>query len=171
MKYTRFLTALFVHAVLLGFGCNVIPSSPIETGVSIRLPSNYLIFCDNTFDGDETVVIRWSVDALEVGGTTSLFAMGRERVDNDDNNPANLEFPITVPESGTYSITVECELTCSSCCSQLQDPDGNVPCNLVNSAGEPVFREVSLMINQTPPSGVIDVNPIFQNCFFCGCED
>lgn len=162
---------MLVSAIFFN-GCRGInPADEIPASTSIRFPLSFLSLCGLFVEGVEGVQLDWNVDAIGMDGNPFSFASDRLEFDNDDHWGDLIDLiEISVPESGTYSVTVDIELTCSSCCASMTTRNGQNGCT-GNRAGLPIFRGTSLMINQTPPTGIIEITPVFDRCFTCGCND
>lgn len=162
-----FLVLVVMYSVFFSSGC-LDPAGPIEATMTVRFPDEYLLFCNEFFDDSETVRVTWFVDAIDANGNLTIFRMDGEELGNDDLNPNDLNFEIEVPESGSYVVTIECNITCATCCSELRNTDNDIPCN---ETGLPTFRVPEITINQPSSISFIEAVPEFVDCFECGCDD
>jgi hypothetical protein len=126
---------------------------------TLFLPFNYLTLCGEIFgsaDLEVTVLVEGMLD-----GTMTLLFDEVFDIDNDDQDPDNLELAILVPTEGTYMVTVTSIVACHECCS------ANNFCG-TGSDGEALFFGETGTINATTLKDPT-VELMWQMCDNCGC--
>lgn len=120
------------------------PASSVNTVTTISI-HGYLGLCDVFFEGTKALTVSIDVDILKSDGTigASHYAK-RFFVQNDQADANDVEFSnVTVPEDGSFIITVISEANvCYQCCQSKS-------CNY--DAGRPRFRGQVTFMN---PNGV-----------------
>lgn len=116
-------------------------ASSVNTVTTIYI-GNYLGLCEAFFEGTKDITVTIDVDILNSSGqVTSNHKNYRYFVENDESDGSNVEFSgITVPESGSFSITVTSSANvCYQCCNgrSCSSTDG----------GRPRFRGQKVFMN------------------------
>ncbi len=160
-KPFKFAYALFV----LSFGLFLMscsdpePASPSLTSTTLILSTNYLNDCDDALGGATDLEIEVNVDGIDNNRNPIMMDTQFFGTNNNDNNNNNLQFPIKVPYSGTYAVSVNIRLGCHQCCESKCFPE---------EMGKPRFRGTSTTINGSPPPGGVRITPVLQACL-CSC--
>ncbi len=156
MKKKFFLAAI----PLLLFACKEPkPADPTPAGTKVNI-LGYLGQCKDAVEGSKNLKIRISVDNYNGSGqiTANYKNYVYQNKKNNETDPANYEFPIEVPQSGTYGVTVTVEASeCFQCCQ------GSCT-NYSPAWGYPFWRGVSTLYNTQPPPAIINVTPAFVSC-------
>ena len=134
---------LLLFIIAINYSCKKKPkpASQLNTITTISI-NGYLGTCDSFFEGTKPITVTIDVDNLGTNGNiVSNFKNYRFFVQNDGNVTGNVEFPnITVPQSGSFSITVVSEAhVCYQCCSG--------PSCSSSDGGRPRFRGKEVFMN------------------------
>jgi hypothetical protein len=131
--------------------------TPVGTKVNIR---GFLGTCSDVSEGLKNLKIRVSVDYYNSSGTVTAnfknYLFNNKK--NNETDASNYEFPIDVPTSGTYGVSVTVEANdCFRCCQGS--------CTTYTPAwGYPFWRGLSTLYNTQPPPAIIYVTPAFVSC-------
>lgn len=136
--------------LLIFQACKIDPAqSPPDDTVYVTFNENssLLSFCEDSFEGRKDLSITITVEGL-TGDPNNPMQVTFEEDFEIENTPGDLfggtEFPIEVPESGTFQMDIEIRggLACFDCCGSVttydvsNDPTNDAGCS-DNEGGSP----------------------------------
>jgi len=168
----RFSFLLFVLLISVASCKPPFPAEPPMQETKLRLPAPFLNFCEKFHEGGAKKNLDLTIEVYGYTGvntTPTLMWDNVVTITNDSADAYSL-FNLELPSTGAFLVEVAIlgQSTCFSCCS-MAGPVVPLPCSPLEITGRVRFRGVSARYDADNPPNEIEIIPILNNCYNCGC--